>query len=205
MMGDENTLRDDISFLRQMAESGRKGPILGGIFLAGAGVVFGGASFLDGAMQNGLVPFRIGSGPLWIGAALVFTAFWLAMYFRLMRNKKPLASAQNATFGVIWSACGAGVMVCFLTTILIARDLHSPVVQAAYVPVIYAFYGTAWFASGALARRSWMFYAGLGSYLFAFITALVIDTPYVTLTMGVGLLLLLTAPGLKLAMDEAKS
>jgi hypothetical protein len=204
-MGDQTSLQEDISFLRQMAESGRKGPIMGGIFLAGAGVVFGAASFMDGAMQNGLVPFRIGAGPLWIGASLIFTAFWLAMYFRLMRGNKPVASAQNATFGVVWSACGAGVMVCFLTTILIARDLHSPVVQAAYVPVIYAFYGTAWFASGALARRSWMFFAGLASYLFAFIIALLIDTSYLTFAMGAGLLMLLTVPGIKLAMDEHKS
>jgi hypothetical protein len=204
-MSDGTSLHEDISYLRQMAESGRKGPILGGIFLAGAGVVFGCASFVDGAMQNGLVPFRIDTAALWIGAALLFAAFWLAMFFRLMRKNKPASTAQNATFGVIWSACGAGMMVCFLTTVLIARDLHTSAVQAAYVPVIYAFYGTAWFASGALARRNWMYYAGAVSYLFAFIIAVLISTLYLSLVMGAGLLLLLTVPGIKLAMDESKS
>lgn len=204
-MGDETSLRDEISFLRQMAESGRRGPILGGIFLAGAGIVFGVTCFLDGAMRNGLVPFWISEGPLWIGASLVFTAFWLAMFFRMSMHRKPVATAQNATFGTIWSACGAGVMVCFLTTLIIADDFHAPVIQAAYVPVIFSFYGTAWFASGALARRRWMFYAGIGSYLFAFVVAKLVGTPWVTMAMGTGLVLLLTVPGLKLATDEAKS
>lgn len=202
-MSDETSLREDISFLRQMAESGRRGPILGGIFLAGAGVVFGLASFLDGAMQNGLVPLRIAEAPLWIGASAVFTLFWLAVYFRMPKTSVP--AAQNATFGVIWAACGAGIMVSFLTTMLVAHVFRSPLVQAAYVPVIYAFYGTAWFASGALARRSWMFVAGIGSYLFAVVMALLAPTPWLTVAMGAGLLLLLTVPGIKLAKDEAKA
>lgn len=201
-MSDENSLREDISYLRQMAESGRKGPIMGGIFLAGAGVVFGGACFLDGAMQTGLVPFRIGEGPLWIGAGVVFTLFWLAMVVRMTRLKKPVSSAPNATFGVIWSSCGAGVMVAFLTTLLVAEKMHVPAVAAAYVPVIYAFYGTAWFASGALARKRWMFFAGLGSFLFAFVMAMLSATPWLILAMGLGLLALLTLPGIKLVLDE---
>lgn len=204
-MTDEHSLREELSFLRHMAESGRRGPLLGGIFLAGAGVVFGGASFLDGAMQNGLVPFRISEATLWIGASGVFAAFWLAMFFRMMKNQKPIGTAQSAMFGTIWSACGAGVMVCFLTTLLIADASHTPVIKAAYVPVIYAFYGTAWFASGALARRRWMFLAGLGSFVFAFIVASLVMTSWLTIAMGIGLLLLLTVPGLKLAMDEARS
>jgi hypothetical protein len=204
-MADERSLHEEISFLRQMAESGRRGPLLGGIFLAGAGLVFGGASFLDGAMQTGLVPFRISEGPLWIGASLVFAAFWLAMFFRMLKNQKPVGTAQSSMFGTIWSACGAGVMVCFLTTLLIAHNAQAPMIKAAYVPVIYAFYGTAWFASGALARRRWMFYAGIGSYLFAFVIASLAMTVWLTIAMGIGLLLLLTVPGLKLAMDEARS
>jgi hypothetical protein len=201
-MSDENSLREDISFLRQMAESGRKGPIMGGIFLAGAGAVFGGACFLDGAMQAGLIPFRIPEGPLWIGAGVVFTLFWLAMFLRMSRLKKPVSSAPNTTFGVIWSSCGAGVMVCFLTTLLVAEKMHVPAVAAAYVPVIYAFYGTAWFASGALSRKRWMFFAGLGSFLFAFVMAMLVTTPWMILAMGLGLLLLLTLPGIKLVLDE---
>lgn len=204
-MTDENALREDISYLRKLAESGRQGPILGGIFLAGAGVVFGTACFLDNAMRAGLLPFQVGELPLWLGAAAVFVVFWLAMVGRMMKHKLAPAGTQNATFGTIWSACGAGVMVCFLTTLLIADRLHVPAVQAAYVPVIYAFYGTAWFASGALAKKRWMYLAGLGSYVFAFIVAALVNTIWMTAAMGAGLLLLLTLPGLKMVRDETSA
>ena len=201
-MSDDNSLRDDISFLRQCAEAGRKGPILGGVFLAGAGMVFGGACFLDTARQYGLLPQSLSSLQIWLGAAAVFAVFWVTMFLRMMKRGKPVATAPNATFGTIWAACGIGVMVCFFTTLLIARELHSDIVLAGYVPVIYAFYGTAWFASAALSRRSWMHVAGVGSFLYAFAVAMLIDSPWMTLAMGIGLLLLLTLPGVKLVADE---
>lgn len=204
-MGDETSLREDISFLRQMAESGRKGPIMGGIFLAGAGVVFGTACFVDGARQHGILPQSLSSLQIWFGAAAVFVVFWLAMFFRMLKRKKPVATAPNATFGTIWSACGIGVMVCFLTTLLISRELHSTIVLAGYVPVIFAFYGTAWFASAALARKGWMHVAGVGSFVYAFAVAMLIDSPWMTPAMGAGLLLLLTLPGVKLVIEEAQS
>ena len=204
-MGDENSLREDISYLRQIAESGRKGPILGGIFLAGAGAVFGGACFVDAARQHGILPQSLNTLVIWLGAAVVFAVFWVAMFLRLMKRGKPVATAPNATFGTIWSACGIGVMVCYLTTLLIARELHSDLVLAGYVPVIFALYGTAWFASAALARKRWMHLASVGSFLYAFAVALLIDSPWMTAAMGVGLLLLLTLPGLKLVADEAQS
>ncbi len=202
-MGDENSWRDDISFLRQMAESGRKGPIMGGIFLAGAGVVFGGACFLDAARQFAFLPQSPSSLQIWLGAAAVFVVFWLAMFLRMMKRGKPVATAPNVVFGTIWSACGIGVMVSFFTTLTVSHELHSEVVLAGYVPIIYAFYGTAWFASAALAKKAWMHIAGIGSFVYATVVAMLIGTPWLSLVMGAGLLLLLTLPGLKLVADEA--
>lgn len=202
-MSNETSLREDISFLRNLAESGRKGPILGGIFLAAAGIVFGGASFLDFAAMQGWFPVRGTS--LWLGASAVFVLLWFVLFFRLKASGKVAHSATNASFGVIWSAIAPGVLTAFGTTLLISNRMQSGIVLAAYVPVIYAFYGTAWFASGALARRSWMFIAALGSFAYAFVIAFMTDSPYQSVAMGGGLLLLLTLPGLKLAADEARA
>ena len=57
---------------------------------------------------------------------------------------------------------------------------------------------------GALAKRGWMFIAAAGSFVFAFVMALLTDMPVQSLAMGAGLLLLLTLPGLKLVADEAR-
>lgn len=198
-----DTLHDDISYLRKLAESGRSGPILGGIFLAAAGVIFGAASVLDFAAMRGMFPVR--GTELWLGASAAFALIWLALFFRMrFSNTKAAPSQTNAIFGAIWLACAPGVLVAFGTTVLIAHQSNNLAILSAYVPVIYAFYGTAWFASAALARRSWMFLASVGSFAFAFVIALFSNSDYESLVMGGGLLLLLTLPGLKLARDEAR-
>lgn len=204
-MGDENSLREDISFLRHLAESGRKGPILGGIFLAASGVVFGLTCFVDWALRTGVVPNPgLSELIIWLGAGGVFTVFWIVMYLRMMTHEKQVPTATTAMFGTIWSACGAGVMVAFGTTVLISRQVHDDMILAGYVPVIFAFYGTAWFSCGALAKRGWMYLAGTASYVFAFLMALLTGNDAQSLAMGIGLLALLTLPGLKLVSDEAR-
>lgn len=204
-MSDQTTIHEDISYLRKLAESGRKGPILGGVFLAAAGIVFGLTCFVSWAGHEGIVPIR-GEDELylWLGAFAVFAVFWLFMFLRIVSHKGTFASASNSTFGTIWSTCGAGVMVAFGTTELIASKMNSSVVLAAYVPVIFAFYGTAWFASGVLGKRAWMHLAGIGSFVFAFVVAVLTDNPLQTPAMGLGLLLLLAVPGFKLMSDETR-
>ncbi|GAA0539939.1 hypothetical protein FHS83_003776 [Rhizomicrobium palustre] len=204
-MNDE-TLRQDISYLRKVAESGRHGPILGGAFLAGAGVVFGLAAILDWASSAGYVPLPQGAQTwLWIGAFVVFALYWFLMFQRLRATPKGAGNASTAAFGTVWGACGAGVMVAWVSTLIVAGVTHTQIVLTAYIPVIFAFYGTAWFASAALSRRGWMALAGGASYLFALALAYLTQNPLQELVMGGALIVLLTLPGLKLVADEARA
>lgn len=200
------TLREDISYLRKLAESGRRGPIMGGAFLAGAGVVFGLAAIVSWAADRGFIALNgTGYAVLWIGAFVVFALYWLVMFWRLRRGPKVAGNASTAVFGTIWGCCGAGVMVVWLANIIVVSITKAPVVFNGYLPVIFAFYGTAWFISAVLAKRGWMAWAGGASYLFAFAMALLTQNSYQSLVMGLALLVLLTVPGIKLATDEAKS
>lgn len=204
-MVDDDTLRQDISFLRRMAESGRNGPILGGIFLAAAGVVFGLTCFVSGAGHAGLFPIS-GSTELylWLGAFGVFAAAWLVIFLRVRAVDPQLSTTTTATFGTIWAACGAGIMVTFITTFVVAYTIHTFIVLNTYIPTIFAFYGTAWLASSTLARRRWMYAVGGVSFVFALILAFLVGTLAQIGVMGLALLLLLTLPGLKLVADEAR-
>jgi hypothetical protein len=205
-MGDETSLRDDISFLRQMAESGRRGPILGGIFLVVAGIVFGLGCVVSWLGYQNYLPIQgWNQVTLWLVAFAVFWVVWLYLFLK-MRSTQAIVGqgSASATFGVIWGVCGSAVIVCFAAVEIVVWKLDAPVVQAAFVPVIFVFYGTAWICNGALAKRRWMFVAGAGSFVFTLLLALLAGTTYQALGMGFGLLLLLTLPGLKLVSDEAK-
>jgi hypothetical protein len=205
-MNEQTSLHEDISFLRKMAESGRRGQILGGVFLAGAGMVFGVASFISWAGRTGILPVQGWDELyLWLGAGALFIAYWLFMFFRFRVGTKGVVSASNAMFGAIWSACAGGVMVSFCTTLMVAGRLSAPVTVNAYIPVIFAFYGTAWFACAFTAKRTWMYAAGLGSYAFALVIAALTADALQSLAMGVGLILLIAVPGFKLMSDEARS
>ena len=62
MSDQANGLREDVAFLRSMAEQGRRGPLLGGIFLAAAGLIYGAASFMDWGIETGHLPFAVSDG-----------------------------------------------------------------------------------------------------------------------------------------------
>jgi hypothetical protein len=205
MSTEEKSIREDISYMRQLAESGRRGPILGGIFLAAAGIVFGLACIVSWAGRTGMLQVRDWNDRyVWFAAGGIFTVYWAVTMIRVLWWGKRSAGAANATFGTVWSASGIGVMVAFGTTELVAHNLNASIILNAYIPVIYAFYGTAWFASAALARQRWMFLAAFGSFVFAFVIALLAENDLQSPAMGAGLLLLLTLPGLKLMTSEAR-
>lgn len=197
--------REDISYMRQLAEQGRKGQILGGAFLAAAGLVFGAACVLDWAARSGLLPISgWGFLYLWLGAFAVFGVIWFALYARLRSLPGKTTSSSNAAFGVAWSAIALAVFVALAAIEIVAAVIQAPIVLNAYVPIIFVLYGVAWFASAAMARRPWMYWAAAGSFAFALIMAALAENRFQIPVMGLALLLLLTLPGFRLVSEEAK-
>ena len=198
-----DTVKDDISYMRRLAEQGRSGPILGGTFLVAAGLVFGAACIADWAARSGWLPISgWGFLYLWLGAFAVFGAVWFALFFRLRTYPGKTTSSANAAFGVAWSACAIGIFVALASVEIVATVIKAPIVLNAYVPMIFTFYGVAWFTSAAMARRTWMFAAAAGSFVVSLIMAALAENTLQVAVMGVALLLLLTLPGLRLMKEE---
>jgi len=73
-MSDMQSVRDDIAFMRALAEEGRSTPLLGGAIMLTAGLVFGGASlahFIISISGAHLTPWIYPT--LWVGAGVFFT------------------------------------------------------------------------------------------------------------------------------------
>ena len=191
-----DSLRDDISYMRNMAEQGRRGPLLGGSFLAAAGLTYGAAAIAQWLADTGSL--HLPAAQIWTGASVLFALIWVLLFFRLRGSGAPAAGAAQFGFGMAWSGCGIGIMVMLGALSIAAGRLHQPQLMEANAFVAFAFYGTAWFVSGALSRQVWMFVVALAAFAITLLLAVLIGTPNEVLALAAGLVLTLAVPGIVL-------
>jgi hypothetical protein len=203
-MSDQSTeLKDQISYIRGLAEQGRRGPVLGGAFLAAAGLIYGAASFVQWGIQTGRLPPFASIGDLWIAASLLFAAIWTVLFLRLRRGANVAAGAAQFAFGMVWAGSGLGIIVMLIATLILNARLHDPMLLNLNALTAFAFYGAAWSVSAVLARRHWMFAVSAAAFAITLLLALVSGTPAEMAVFGAGLLVTLFAPGVKLMFASA--
>jgi hypothetical protein len=198
-----DSIKDDISYLRQLAAEGRSAPILGGIFLTGAGTIFGIACFIQWAL---VLRGVYGWQPvleLWAGALLLFALVWLLAYLQMRAKGVRAGGTSNKAFHASWLACGIGITVGSIAVGLAGAVTETPAVMLAYPAMVFAFYGSAWLISGTLVQRRWMYGAAAGAYAFAPVLGLLSGDSALLPTMGMALFLTLTWPGILLMREKA--
>jgi hypothetical protein len=198
-------LREDVAFMRSMAEQGRRGPFLGGIFLAAAGLIYGAASFLHWGIQTGHLPFAPGStGNVWIGASLLFAVVWVVLFTQLRRGGQAAPGAAQFAFAAVWIGAGIGIVVMVAAVNLASAQLHDPALLNINAFTTFAFYGAAWSVCGALARQRWMYLIAAAAFVLVPALAFVSGTASELLVLGSGLLVTLFAPGVKLMLQAPR-
>ncbi|MGB8601150.1 MAG: hypothetical protein WCD42_03030, partial [Rhizomicrobium sp.] len=118
-------LREDIHYLRELAEDGRRGPILGGLFLASAGIVFGLACFVQWAAlsrQFNAAPF-VGGG-FWCAVFAFYTLIWLVLFRRERRAKAAVTGRSDQYFAAIWGSLALGIIVGGAALAIVAAVSH---------------------------------------------------------------------------------
>lgn len=166
-MSDQNTtLRDDIAFMRALAEDGRNNTLNGGSVMVSSGLIFGTASLIIwGAQQTGR------GAAAWldlvwpVSGVLFFICLWL--FLRSLPKDKRLASAN----GMAWSSLGWAIFICVVSLIMIAVRTHQAAAAAAISPVILSLYGAAWCIAGSITRKRWPYGFGVASFAAALLTA----------------------------------
>ena len=150
------------------------------------------------AGRTGTIALPVPIPQIWTGATIVFALIWILLFFRLRGSGAPAAGAAQFGFGMAWSGCGIGIMVMLGALSISAGRLHLPQLMEANAFVAFAFYGTAWFVSGALSRQVWMFVVALTAFAITLLLAVLIGTPSEVLALAAGLLLTLAVPGIVL-------
>jgi len=95
----QNTLGEDIAYLKTLAEEGRAAPVLAGPYMALGGGLFGVTSLLAYAIQAGFLPLPPQAlGWIWPASGLAFV-FALPFLNRRTRSRMGSASTLNETIG----------------------------------------------------------------------------------------------------------
>ncbi|HEY8572006.1 hypothetical protein [Phenylobacterium sp.] len=195
----DHSLRNDIAFLKSLAEDGRTGPLLGGPVALTSGLLFGTASLAIWAGAKLGVP---GDNLVWAWP-VAGTIFGLFMAAYLRRVGPGRGSAQRAS-AIAWSGAGWAMFTVIASLLLIAYRTQTWQVAAAISPIILALYGCAWFVAGRIYKSLWVSLIAFGSFAMALVNAW-FATEGVTgfLVYAVTLYLLVAAPGV-LMMRQAR-
>jgi hypothetical protein len=159
------SLTDDLSYLRDMAEAGQNAPLLGGRFLAWwCGLTtlayIGHYAITEGLM--GLHP--IAFAWMWSGyAALGFGGLKL-LQMTFPASKPGAASTGNKVSGLVWMGAGMTLFAFFAGAVL--RSLADGMASDAFVwsvPLVLGVYGLSQLTSGLIAGNKVLTLAGWGA------------------------------------------
>jgi hypothetical protein len=185
------SVSDDIAFLRDMAEAGRDRPMVGGSILFAAGLIYGAASLtVWGLLAAGRL-----ENWMYGGVFLAATVVYLVALAALLRAVPKTGSAYQIATGVAWSAVGWAIFGIGVSLGVVAWRLQIPNLMSAFPCILMALYGASWLVAGTLMRRGWMKVVAAGAFLVGLACAWFVDQPTGWLLFGVGLLALLAAPG----------
>jgi hypothetical protein len=198
-----DAVRDDIAFLRNMAEAGREGPLTGGAILLAGGGIFGVASLA--------VSYGLSSGLGWGGWMqyiwpLSAAAFFAVLIGVRLRQRREVAGPAARAAGFAWAGLGMAMFFIMLSLILVAVRLRDAHVLAAVGPIFLALYGGGWFVAHLAAKRVWLQGVSVGAFMMSGVTALMADNlSRQFLAYGLALILLVALPGLVLMSAARKS
>ncbi len=201
-MSDIQSIRDDLAYMRGLADDGRRPSRRGGVILAAGGFTYGLASFAGWACLTGFAPGGAAAvwAP-WTAATLVFYAVMFVQLRALKREGKGSGTAPSNLSGLAWAAMGGAMFTLILSAVAANWTTGSPLVWAVVPSVFLALYGTGWTVAAAASGRTWMRNLALASFAGAVAIAFVAGSTTVWLAYGVALMLLGGAPGVVLARD----
>jgi hypothetical protein len=196
------SLKDDIAFMRALAQEGSSAPLLGGSILVAAGLIFGGASVIHWTVITGLLAVSNWAFPIiWFGALALFMII-VTVLGRRMRGKPGAASPGNRASGTAWASVGWTIFAISLSLMIIGVRAQSEIPMLVFPSLILGLYGMGWSVAAAMSRKGWLWVTAIGSYAAALVVAWFSIDPAVYLVYGAALLLLATLPGFILMRQE---
>ena len=200
-------IRDDLAYVKALAEEGRDTPLVGGIHYVIWGGVIGVAAFLSYARVVGWIIIPTGSTlPLWLGAlALGWTlSFTIG---RRTKNKPGASTLGNKTAMSVWRAVGIFITGFWLTLIIIHDNFVALGVPPNFLfgmmfPIAFGLYGVAFFATSTVGRARWLVYVALAAWVFSVLALVTLGSATQLLVGALGSFVCALLPGILLMRGE---
>ena len=201
----QSSLADDLDYLRELASSGARAPLLGGRFLAWwGGVITIAYSCHYAVLKGGLAGRPEVINLIWLAAIGIGLAGYFAL-LRLMPDKPGHGSAGNRVMGAVWSAAGFAIFAFFAG--LIVSQIVSPgaLHPNASLPLVFAVYALGLITTGTLGGDRLLSGAGLVALVFVALTAAFQSHAELYLIGAAGVALTVFLPGIALLRREPAS
>lgn len=198
--------REDIAFMRHLAEEGASSPLLGGSFLLATGLIYAAACTATWSVMIIRPPSIFWASWPWIwGAALIAQILTLTFIgFRLRRRGSGAMTRSNRVFAWAWNGVGMAIVACLASFFLESKLGHSWGAYEGFPTMILALYGVGWTATAASSKERWAWAVAGLSFLFAIASGPLLRNVNLVLLFALALLVLLAAPG-TLLIKRAKA
>ena len=189
------TLKDDIAFMRALAQEGSSVPLLFGAVMVAAGLIFGAGAVGHWLLASDILRlspwfFMVN----WIGAGVVFFLV-MTVLLRRASTRPGYSSGVNKATGAAWSGVGFAIFASFLGLTAMGLTTGLWEVMAVFPVLILALYGAAWFVAAVLSNKGWIRLVSLGSFAGAVGMGALTGSPWQMLGYAACLLVLAVLPG----------
>ncbi len=174
---DITAVREDIAYLRHLAEGAEGGAQLSGSILVAAAIIFGVANvsqYIAASAREALWPWA----PLviWLVAAALFSIF-LALACRRFRGLAWRATTATRAVNAAWSGVGFGIFAIWAGLMAIGLTTGEWSAMMAMPIVVASAYGAAWMVAATVTGRRWMTAVSILAYASAAALGAFMATP----------------------------
>jgi hypothetical protein len=193
MSEQSHSMREDLAFMRGLAEDRDPLPWVFGAHLLAPGLLFAPCAFLAWAGLSGFVTVSgFWMQWAWVPAMAVYvpTWFWLSRAGPVIHR-----GPRKLAFGAAWAAMGLMTVSALICLPIASGRLNMPLMLF-WPSIALTLYGGAWTVLAVAHQRAFYWLIALGAYASAIACAFLINGPGQWLMLGLGILACIAAPGL---------
>jgi hypothetical protein len=203
MTHDVQAIRDDLAFMRALAQEGRRAPLLIGHNMMVGGIAFGTTCLVCWAIATHVLAVsRWWEAGIWFAEIPIYMAY---CYVRRTqwRNAQPGATAiTNRAVQAAWRGIGYAVLISAVAAGISAYKMQTMAPFALIPSIVMALYGLGWMVAAAMSETKWLRAVSVTSFIMAIMIAFLADTKAAYLIVAIALYLLMALPGWLLTRAE---